>query len=234
DAWKQVVAHGLALISVPEGVGGGGGSVLDAVVAIAAAAEELVPGPVLSTSVAGVAAADVPSVLATLAAGGRAALGLSATLTLGDRLTGTVPVVLDAPGADWFILGAGERCFAVPAAAVNVTPSNGLDLTRRTASVTVNAALEDVHELPVGAAHIRRLLVTFAAAEAAGVARRCLKVAVEYAKIREQFGQPIGKFQAIKQLCAQMLETSEVISAAAWDAAAAVTSSEEQWAYAVD
>lgn len=234
DVWKQVAAHGLALIAAPESAGGGGGSLLDAAVAVAAAAGELIPGPVLSTSVAGVAAAEVPSVLATLVAGGRAAVGLAPTLTVGDRLAGTVAVVLDASGADWYLLGAGDRCFAVPASEVQVSPSNGLDLTRRAGSVTVDAALEDVHELPVDTAHVRRLLVTFAVAEAAGIARRCLSIAVDYAKIREQFGQPIGKFQAIKQLCAQMLETSEAINAAAWDAAAAVTSTEEQWAYAVD
>ena len=234
EVWKQIAAHGLALIAVPDGLGGGGGSLLDAAVAVAAAAEELVPGPVLSTAVAGLVTADVASVVATLTAGGRAALGLSSALQIGDRLTGTVPVVLDAPGADWFLLGAGERCFAVPSSAVRVVPATGLDLTRRTGAVTVDASLTEAHELSAGGDEVRRLLVTLAAAEAAGVARRCLTIAVEYAKIREQFGRPIGKFQAIKQLCAQMLESSEAVSAAAWDAAAAAASDVEQWAYAVD
>ena len=44
-----------------------------------------------------------------------------------------------------------------------------------------------------------------AAAEAAGVAAWCLRTAVEYAKVREQFGKPIGSFQAVKHLCAEML-----------------------------
>lgn len=87
----------------------------------------------------------------------------------------------------------------------------------------------------------RRLLaVTFAAAEAAGVARWCLETAVDYAGVREQFGQKIGAFQAIKHLCAQMLETAESVTAAAWDAAAAATVLDEgqgddvQWAFAAD
>ena len=238
DVWKQVASHGLALIAVPEPVGGGG-SLADAAVAVAAAAEELVPGPVLSTSVAGVVGAEVVPLMSTLAGGGRAAVGLSSSLVAGDRLTGTVPVVLDAPGADWFLLGAGDRWFAVPASAVRVVPSNGLDLTRRTGAVTVDAGLDRVHELAVGEASVRRLLATFAAAEAAGVARRCLRIAVDYAKIREQFGQPIGKFQAIKQLCAHMLETSEAIGAAAWDVASAAASGRgsgevEQWDFAAE
>jgi len=44
-----------------------------------------------------------------------------------------------------------------------------------------------------------------AAAEMLGAARRCLDMAVEYAKVREQFGQPIGSFQAIRHKCADML-----------------------------
>lgn len=87
----------------------------------------------------------------------------------------------------------------------------------------------------------RRLLaVTLAAAEAAGVARWCLETAVDYAKVREQFGQRIGAFQAIKHLCAQMLETAESVTAAAWDAAAAATvlgegkGDDVQWAFATD
>ena len=68
--------------------------------------------------------------------------------------------------------------------------------------------------------------MTHAAAEAAGVARWCLETAVDYAKVREQFGQTIGAFQAIKHLCAEMLETSEAVTAAAWDVAARAPSAD--------
>src|SRR5216117_3873493 len=44
-----------------------------------------------------------------------------------------------------------------------------------------------------------------AAAEMLGAARRCLDMAVGYVKVREQFGQPIGSFQAIRHKCAEML-----------------------------
>jgi alkylation response protein AidB-like acyl-CoA dehydrogenase len=79
----------------------------------------------------------------------------------------------------------------------------GLDLSRRT---------------PTGLPDDPRA-VALAAAEAAGVARWCLDTAVSYAKVREQFGAPIGSFQAIKHLCAEMLETSQAVTAAAWDCA---------------
>ncbi|MBM7515146.1 acyl-CoA dehydrogenase [Nocardioides nitrophenolicus] len=81
----------------------------------------------------------------------------------------------------------------------------------------------------------RSIAITLAAAEAAGVARWCLETAVDYAKVREQFGQRIGAFQAIKHLCAEMLEIAEAITAAAWDAAVAADAADaEQWAFAVD
>ena len=66
------------------------------------------------------------------------------------------------------------------------------------------------------------LAATVLAAEAAGLARWMLDTAGEYAKVREQFGKPIGSFQAIKHMCAEMLLRSEQISVAAADAAAAV------------
>lgn len=94
----------------------------------------------------------------------------------------------------------------------------GVDLTARHAGMPASGAGVD--------AAWRRTAVTLAAAEASGVARWCLETAVEYAKVREQFGQRIGAFQSIKHLCAQMLETAESVTAAAWDAAAAA---DEAW-----
>jgi alkylation response protein AidB-like acyl-CoA dehydrogenase len=111
-------------------------------------------------------------------------------------------------------------------------PVLGVDLTRRYGSVPVAPA--EPRDL------VRRTTVTLAAAEAAGVARWCLETAVDYAKVREQFGQKIGAFQAVKHLCAEMLETSEAVTAAAWDAAAAADGArssqgdDEQWAHAAD
>lgn len=102
----------------------------------------------------------------------------------------------------------------------------GIDLSARHGAAADGPGLD---------ARGRAVAISLAAAEASGVARWCLDTAVDYAKTREQFGRKIGAFQAVKHLCAEMLETAEAITAAAWDAAAAHDSGDdEQWAFAVD
>jgi alkylation response protein AidB-like acyl-CoA dehydrogenase len=212
DTWKACVEMGVATIGLPESYGGGGGSVLDQAVALEACAHELVPGPLLSSAVAALVA---PA--AEIGDGAAVAMAFPSGL-VGDLAGATK--VLTPDGA-----------LAVIAAS---SPTIGVDLSHRFGSAETEAAGSGK-----GEELVRRTTVTLAAAEASGVARWCLDTAVEYAKVREQFGQKIGAFQAVKHLCAEMLETSEAVTAAAWDVAAAADSarggqSDEQWAYAVD
>src|SRR5207244_8117769 len=64
--------------------------------------------------------------------------------------------------------------------------------------------------LDADAAALRALATLLAAAEALGVAERTLEDSVEYAKVRQQFGRPIGSFQAVKHRCADMAVRAEV------------------------
>ena len=73
----------------------------------------------------------------------------------------------------------------------------------------------------------RALISTLLSAEAVGVARWATDTASEYAKIREQFGRPIGQFQAVKHKCAEMIADTERATAAVWDAARAVDEARE-------
>ncbi|GAB2860448.1 acyl-CoA dehydrogenase family protein [Nocardioides pacificus] len=250
EQWKAALEMGLPGIGLPETVGGGGGSALDVAVALEACAHALLPGPVLSSAVGGLLLADVSSVAQQVADGAHLAIGPVPSLRVeGDRLVGEVAVVWDAPGADLLLLGcgaegasSGESWFVVPGGAVAVAPHPVRDLSRRTGAVTVDVALADLVAAPdVSAELVGRAAVTFAAAEAAGVARWCLETAVEYAGVREQFGRKIGSFQAIKHLCAEMLETAEALTAAAFDVANAAQEvaggadgAGEQWAFAAD
>ena len=207
DTWKACVEMGVATIGLPESDGGGGGSVLDQAVALEACAHELVPGPLLSTAVAALIApcAEIGDGAAVALVHESPAMGAVA----GD-LAGATHVL----GADGLVALSGAK------------PELGIDLTRRYGAVPVGPA--EPSDL------VRRTFVTLAAAEAAGVARWCLETAVDYAKVREQFGQKIGAFQAIKHLCAEMLETAEAVTAAAWDVASVSFKDDDQWAYAAD
>ncbi|ANH39896.1 Acyl-CoA dehydrogenase [Nocardioides dokdonensis FR1436] len=215
DTWQALVAMGVPSIAVAEDLGGGGGSALDLAVALEACAHELVPGALLG-----------PVVAAHLLPSGAV-----------DEIVSVVldAVLWDAPSATRAVVVDGDRLVVVARDALELEASPGLDLTRRFARVSAVDTSDGSPVEGATAATLRRAAVTYAAAEAAGLARWCLATAVEYAKVREQFGRPIGSFQAVKHLCAEMLETAEAVTAAAWDvASAAADGDEDQWAFAAD
>ncbi len=215
---RAVVEMGLAGIAVPERLGGAGGSLLDLAVALEAAAGSLVPGPLLGTAVASVALGEL--------AGPVAAGEMRVALALGVD-----GVVHDAPGATHALVVRADDVLLVSLEHAELAPGFMPDLTRRT-SIGDLSSLEATVVPGLAPARLRSLVVTLAAAEASGVARWCLDTAVEYAGLREQFGRKIGAFQAIKHLCAEMLETSESVTAAAWDAAHAASDDDQQREFA--
>ncbi|MBK3534593.1 acyl-CoA dehydrogenase, partial [Streptomyces sp. MBT72] len=175
--------------------------------------------------------------LRELAAGDRtAALALTpGTLTAtptatGHRLDGTAPPVLSADAADLLLLPAatpdGERWFLVDAGAEGLTvrPHRSVDPTRPTAEVRADAVSVPAHRAaPIAdPGLVRDLAAALLAADACGTAARSLDTAVAHAAVREQFGRPIGAFQAVKHLCADMLVRLEQARALTWDAARAV------------
>ncbi|MGC4928960.1 acyl-CoA dehydrogenase [Streptomyces cyaneofuscatus] len=174
--------------------------------------------------------------LRDLAAGERtAALALTpGTLTAtpaegGRRLDGAAPPVLSGEAADLLLLPAadvsgGVLWFLVDAGAEGLTvrPHRSVDPTRPTAEVRADAVLVPAHRaLPLDSALVRDLAAVLLAADACGTAARSLDTAVEHARVREQFGRPIGAFQAVKHLCADMLVRLEQARALTWDAARA-------------
>jgi alkylation response protein AidB-like acyl-CoA dehydrogenase len=147
----------------------------------------------------------------------------------GGTVSGTVPVAADLGSATHLLLGAAsgesETWFVVPVDGAGVTTvlaSSAPDLSRTVGSVLLrDVRVESDARLEVAPGRVRDLLTVLAAAEASGTARWALRTAVEYAGVREQFGRKIGSFQAIKHLCAQMLERAESATAVAWGAACA-------------
>ena len=232
DAWRPAY-DGLAQlgtfgVALPEEHGGADGTVGDLCAMLDEAAAAMVPGPVASTAVATLVLSDSHAeLLEALASGGRTAgVALSADLTYSDgRVSGTAEYVLGGSAGGVMLLPAGDTWVLVDAAAdgVTVEPLAATDFSRPLARVVTDGATAE--EMAVPAQRIVDLTVTVLSAEAAGLARWCLQTATEYAKVREQFGKPIGSFQAIKHMCAEMLLRSEQASVAAADAARAASDS---------
>jgi alkylation response protein AidB-like acyl-CoA dehydrogenase len=145
------------------------------------------------------------------------------------RLDGHKTYVLDVAAADWILVTAetpsGLSLFAVAADASGLTriPLPTFDQTRALGRI-------ELHDTPArlvgnagtGAQTLSAALdraAVLLAAEMVGGAEACLDMSVEYAKIREQFGRPIGSFQAIKHKCAEVLVELEGVRAAAYYAA---------------
>jgi len=150
----------------------------------------------------------------------------------GWLLDGHKSFVLDGHAADLILAVArtsdGLSLFAVPAGADGMTRTElpALDQTRRLARCEFTATPARLVGAPgEAAASLERTLDVAAvalAAEQLGGAQRALDMAVAYAKIRHQFGRPIGSFQAIKHRCADLLLEVESLRSAVGYAAAAV------------
>ena len=116
-----------------------------------------------------------------------------------------------------------EVWFVVAADDVTVTALDGLDLGRGAARVDVDIEVSADSVLAgMSGSQVRGLAAVVLGAEATGIAGWCLATATEYAKVREQFGRPIGQFQGVKHRCAEMLLETEQARAAVWDAARAL------------
>jgi 3-oxochol-4-en-24-oyl-CoA dehydrogenase len=230
SAGKDLGWNGLA---IAEEHGGSGFGLAELAVVLEAQGRELSPGPFLPTVAAAVVidrcAPDSvrAQLLPGLADGSTVgALALSGSVTIGSDLvvTGESPAVLGAPDADVLVIAAGEDVVVVDAAAdgVTVTALDSLDTTRSIGSVELRGvAVEEDRVLRGAARKARTVFRILASAEAVGVSWAALEMAVEYAKVREQFGRTIGTFQAVKHHAANMLVNAEETTAATWDAARA-------------
>ncbi|HVV30536.1 MAG TPA: acyl-CoA dehydrogenase family protein [Mycobacteriales bacterium] len=178
----------------------------------------------------GIADGTLLATLAVPAGAGhdRAAPLPQATASAGGwRLDGTVMFVPDAQIAQLLLIAArtpaGTSVFAVRAGATGLdrTALPNIDLTRRVSRVDLHATPAELIGPQGGAdAALQRALqlATVAlAAEQVGGAQACLDMAVGYACTREQFGRPIGSFQAIKHQCADLqVQVVSARSAATW------------------
>lgn len=231
QAWRPVFAGlaslGLFSVAVPDDRGGAGGSIEDLCAMVDEAAKALVPGPVATTALATLVVED-PEPLGALMSGERVAgLALTGDVSLdaaAQRASGSLPWVLGADADGLLLVPTDGRWLLVEAGAdgVTVEPLQATDFSRPLARVVLDSAPVTALDAP----QLEDLAATVLSAEAAGIARWALDTAVAYAKVREQFGKPIGSFQAIKHICAEMLCRAEQAAVAAADAAHATADSE--------
>ena len=190
---------------------------VDVCVAVDALGAALAPGPLVPTlAVARLVASAGDDAARGLVEPGVRDGSFSAAVDVDGLLVGGAAVthVLTRVG--------GELCLVDAASAV-IESQPGLDGSRGVATLSAAPSADVVvGRLPgVTDGDVRRLVAVLLSAESAGIAAWCLETAVDYAKVREQFGQPIGAFQAVKHRCARMLAEVELARAAVWDAAGA-------------
>jgi alkylation response protein AidB-like acyl-CoA dehydrogenase len=154
------------------------------------------------------------------------ALGPDATLDADAlRLTGvTRPVPMAADMDSVAVAGrVDDGEYLVVLDTPTLSGMSTLDLSRSWAQVDFDATIPDWAQLPVGTlAFVRDALAVHRAFDALGAAARLLDMTVSYAGQREQFGAPIGSFQAVKHHCADMVLAVEASRASLWAAALAL------------
>ena len=202
-SWRELAELGWLGVSAPEQVGGAGLGFLEEAVLLEELGRALYPGPFFST--VALALAELPADLQAQVVTGEVRWSASLDGTLVPDLALVDRVLVERDGALVAVAAEGETLETV-------------DSTRRLGRLADGGAGEQVG----GADALGRIRVRAYAAlavEAVGIAQRALELAVEHAKTREQFGRPIGVYQAIShRLADSYLETELARSLAYWAA----------------
>ncbi|OBK14738.1 acyl-CoA dehydrogenase [Mycobacterium asiaticum] len=238
--WQGIGELGWLGLHISEEHGGSGYGLPELVVVIEELGRAVAPGPFVPTVIASAVIAHAGSVeqqarlLPGLIDGTvTAGVGVGGDVQVSDGVAnGDAGIVLGAGLADLLVLVAGDDVLLLDRDrdGVSVEVPENFDPTRRSGRVrlsNVRVGDEDILAGARGAALARAR--TLLAAEAVGGASDCVESAVEYAKVRKQFGRTIATFQAVKHHCANMLVAAESALAAVWDAARAAGEDEQQF-----
>ncbi|MEU8589115.1 acyl-CoA dehydrogenase family protein [Streptomyces sp. NPDC048664] len=223
--WRELGAAGFFALRLPEAEGGVGLGLPEAVLAFEEAGRVLLPGPLVATHLAAgrvAGAATGEAVVTAVCPGGLVEWLEAADTVLGDA-SGAAPLTsVDPltplhrlpPVPPGSVYGAGTA--SAPGTASGVPTPHG-------SAPAPGVARARVGDTPgvSGGGTADPVGVLLTAAEQLGGAARVCEAAVAYARTREQFGRPIGAFQAVKHLCAQSLVRVETARVAVY--AAAVT-----------
>jgi alkylation response protein AidB-like acyl-CoA dehydrogenase len=234
DLWATLCDQiGAAALAIPEEHGGAGFTLAETHVVLEELGRALTPSPLLASVISSAALTDGP-LLGRIAEGAVATLAWSGVTGPADapvgvtfrdgKLNGAVSPVLHGDIAEILLVAAehddGVGLFSVDPSAVTRTQVAGLDPTLAFAHLELDAVAAD--PIALDASEILRtthLVGTLAtAALQVGCAQRGLDMTVDYTKTREQFGRPIGSFQALKHRMADMLVRVQMSRSGAWAA----------------
>lgn len=206
ELWSKLAEIGLFSLLVPEEHGGLGSTEVDLVLLLEETGRAALPEPVLETAAVGV------PLIASLKRGSLAKEWLpkvaagEAILTVGHEIN---PFVTDAHIAHLLLLQRGNEIHAVPRAQITLErqpcndPSRQLFRIDWTPSSETRVARGEEGRRLAAAALDRGALAC--AAQQLGIAQQMVEMAARYANEREQFGKPIGSFQAIKHMLANVV-----------------------------
>ena len=231
----SLAEQGILGLHLPDEDGGQGFGLPELAVALEELGRALVPGAFLPTVLASAvlaASGATGKLVVGLADGSRAGAVCLASGVTGSAgpdggliIDGEAAPVLGASMAGLVILpvqtGHGETWAAIDASGLEITALDSLDLTRPVARVRAGGVTAPADRLlsRLDRSTVTSLAAILFGAEASGIAGWAVHHAAGHAKIRRQFGRPIGQFQAVKHRCAWMLTSAELASAAVWDAA---------------
>ncbi|MBJ7609057.1 MAG: acyl-CoA/acyl-ACP dehydrogenase [Candidatus Dormibacteraeota bacterium] len=216
--WRELVAAGWPGIAVAQAYGGQGLGTVELTLVCETMGRALAPGmffgnAAVAALVEGAGDDDQRQRWLPGFASGEARGALGSLQPDGTGLA------LDAEGAAALVLVGGGRAMLVAAGDCQLEPAAGVDLTRRLSSVTLTGGTDELRG-DLGTA-LERVEVALSA-ELVGVAQRALDLALDQARSRQQFGRPIGAYQAVSHRCADMLLDVEsarsAVLAAAWTA----------------
>ncbi|BBY58333.1 acyl-CoA dehydrogenase [Mycolicibacterium sarraceniae] len=244
--WEEFTANGFHAVHLPEEAGGQGGTLADMACVIESAAAALLPGPLLSTATASAVAAladdSAAALVADLAGGAPAAVVLPEDSQVqavrdgtGWRLRGSIGSTLGLIAAQRILLATHSAdgthlWFALQPdlAGVVVEPQRGTDLSTDVGILSLTDYPAESVVSGIDTERARCVVAALAACASAGTVRRGVETAVNYIRTREQFGKPVGSFQALQHKAAVLLVNAELASASAWDAVRAIDESTEQ------
>ena len=218
--WAAMVEQGWTGVAVSEPLGGIGLGTVEAAVLLEQTGAHLAPVPLLQQLAALAVLADGPWGERLLSGEAVACVARTPLARAGDgSVSGRPEPVIYGARANVLVAPSGDELVAVDLAGVARSPEPAMDQTRELAWIHLDAAPAVIAGgEEEAAAHLDRGAV-FHSAEMLGAAEAVMNLAVEYAKVREQFGRPIGSFQAVKHRCADMLVDVEGMRSAVYHAA---------------